>query len=54
MRLCSVFYLNPLSYRMPGHSILRKDISFSEPMECLAVSKLPDGPQWVDEIKLYG
>lgn len=27
---------------------------FMEPMECLAVSKLPDGPQWVYEIKLDG
>ena len=27
---------------------------FIEPMECLAVPKLPDGPQWVWEIKLDG
>jgi hypothetical protein len=27
---------------------------FIEPMECLAVSKLPDGPSWVYEIKLDG
>lgn len=26
--------------------------AFIEPMECLAVSKLPNGPQWVYEIKL--
>lgn len=29
-------------------------LKFIEPMECLAVSKLPDGPQWVYEIKLDG
>jgi hypothetical protein len=27
---------------------------FIEPMECLAVAKLPDGPEWVYEIKLDG
>lgn len=40
---------------MPGpNSVPRKDATFIEPMECLAVSKLPDGPQWVYEIKLDG
>src|SRR5262249_48453096 len=28
--------------------------AFLKPMECLAVSKLPNGPQWVYEIKLDG
>jgi bifunctional non-homologous end joining protein LigD len=28
--------------------------AFIEPMECLATAKLPDGPQWVWEIKLDG
>jgi DNA ligase D-like protein (predicted ligase) len=28
--------------------------AFIEPMECLAVPKLPDGPEWVYEIKLDG
>jgi len=28
--------------------------AFKEPMECLAVPKLPDGPQWLYEIKLDG
>jgi hypothetical protein len=27
---------------------------FIEPMECLAVTKLPDGQQWLYEIKLDG
>jgi len=28
--------------------------AFIEPMECLAVTKLPDGPEWVFEIKFDG
>jgi ATP-dependent DNA ligase len=28
--------------------------TFKDPMECLAVPKLPDGPQWLYEIKLDG
>ena len=28
--------------------------TFVEPMECLAVTKLPDGQQWLYEIKLDG
>jgi DNA ligase D-like protein (predicted ligase) len=35
-----------------GHYTLK--INFIEPMECLAVSKLPEGPDWVYEIKLDG
>jgi hypothetical protein len=34
---------------LPGH-----EAAFIEPMECLAVPKLPDGPGWVYEIKLDG
>jgi hypothetical protein len=33
-------------------SLPKRDAAFVEPMECLAVSKLPDGPQWLYEIKL--
>ena len=29
-------------------------MSFLEPMECLLVSKLPEGPEWAYEIKLDG
>jgi ATP-dependent DNA ligase len=29
-------------------------VAFIEPMECLAVPKLPDGAEWVYEIKLDG
>jgi DNA ligase D-like protein (predicted ligase) len=35
-------------------SLPPRAVSFIEPMECLAVSKLHDGPQWVYEIKLDG
>jgi len=35
-------------------SLLPRAASFIEPMECLAVPKLRDGPQWVYEIKLDG
>jgi DNA ligase D-like protein (predicted ligase) len=31
-----------------------REAVFIEPMECLAVAKLPDGPAWVYEIKLDG
>jgi hypothetical protein len=29
-----------------------REVAFIEPMECLSVPKLPDGPEWVYEIKL--
>jgi ATP-dependent DNA ligase len=32
----------------------RKTAAFFEPMECLSVSEVPEGPQWVYEIKLDG
>jgi hypothetical protein len=32
----------------------RKEAAFIEPMECLSVSKLPEGSQWLWEIKLDG
>lgn len=35
-------------------SLPRRGATFIEPMECLATAKLPDGPQWVYEIKLDG
>jgi ATP-dependent DNA ligase len=31
-----------------------REAAFIEPIECLAVAKLPDGPEWVYEIKLDG
>jgi bifunctional non-homologous end joining protein LigD len=35
-------------------SLPARDAAFIEPMECLAVAKLPDDAQWVWEIKLDG
>jgi DNA ligase D-like protein (predicted ligase) len=35
-------------------SLPGREAGFIEPMECLAVTKLPEGPEWVYEIKLYG
>jgi ATP-dependent DNA ligase len=35
-------------------SLPKRDPAFIEPMECLAVAKLPEGAQWVWEIKLDG
>src|SRR5882724_10998425 len=35
-------------------SLPQRTSAFIEPMECLAVAKLPDGPRWVWEIKLDG
>src|SRR3954469_9548475 len=34
--------------------IPKKRATFVDPMECLPVSKLPEGPKWVYEIKLDG
>src|SRR5215469_7394264 len=35
-------------------SLPSREADFVEPMECLAVTKLPEGPEWVYEIKLDG
>jgi DNA ligase D-like protein (predicted ligase) len=35
-------------------SLPRTEASFIEPMECLSVSKLPEGAQWIWEVKLDG
>ena len=35
-------------------SLPSREAGFVEPMECLAATKLPDGPEWVYEIKLDG
>jgi ATP-dependent DNA ligase len=36
------------------NSLPSREAGFFEPMECLAVTKLPDGPDWVFEIKFDG
>jgi ATP-dependent DNA ligase len=35
-------------------SLPQREAGFLEPMECLAVAKLPDEPEWVYEIQLDG
>jgi len=35
-------------------SLPRREVAFVQPMECLAVSRLPDGVDWAYEIKLDG
>src|SRR5580704_11190020 len=35
-------------------SLPKTEASFVEPMECLSVSKLPEGLEWIWEIKLDG
>jgi ATP-dependent DNA ligase len=37
-----------------GFFIRMKVASFIQPMACLSVLKLPDGPLWVYEVKLDG
>src|ERR1700730_19354953 len=32
----------------------KREVAFIEPMECLQVPKIPDGPLWVYEVKLDG
>jgi DNA ligase D-like protein (predicted ligase) len=39
---------------LPPRCAIRTHAIFLEPMECLHVSKLPEGPNWVYEIKLDG
>jgi len=34
------------------NSLPSREAGFIEPMECLAVTKLPEGLEWVYEIKL--
>jgi ATP-dependent DNA ligase len=38
----------------PLRSLLKTKAAFVEPMDCLPVAKLPEGPQWLWEIKLDG
>jgi ATP-dependent DNA ligase len=35
-------------------SLPKTEASFIEPMECLSVAKLPEGDQWIWEVKLDG
>jgi ATP-dependent DNA ligase len=38
----------------PLRSLPQTKAAFVEPMDCLPVSKLPEGSQWIWEIKLDG
>ena len=48
-------YRSPFQRVRPNQSALpKRKADFIEPMDCAPVSKLPDGSQWVFEIKLDG
>src|SRR6267143_6051197 len=51
-----VFLRNAMQRKMQARlaSLPRTRASFIEPMECLSVSKLPEGEPWIWEIKLDG
>src|SRR5260370_24341366 len=51
-----VFLRNAMQRKMQARlaSLPRTQASFIEPMECLSVSKLPEGAPWLLEIKLDG
>jgi ATP dependent DNA ligase domain len=46
--------MTPAAARKKLASLPTRSAAFVESMECLAVAKLPDGPQWIYEIKLDG
>jgi DNA ligase D-like protein (predicted ligase) len=46
--------MNPSALRQRLESLPIRSAAFIEPMEALSVAKLPDGPEWVWEIKLDG
>src|SRR5579863_8238114 len=51
-----VFLRNAMQRKMQARlaSLPRTQASFIEPMECLSVSKLPEGLEWIWEIKFDG
>src|SRR3984893_1801149 len=51
-----VFLRNAMQRKMQARldALPRRGASFVEPMECLSVSKLPEGLEWIWEIKLDG
>jgi bifunctional non-homologous end joining protein LigD len=56
MCLPFVFLRNAMQRKMQARlaSLPRTQASFIEPMECLSVSRLPEGAPWIWEIKLDG
>src|SRR5258708_2391450 len=49
-----VIYLSRMPAQLKLTSLPQKSAAFIEPMECLAVTKLPDSRSWVWEIKIDG
>src|SRR5438046_2221509 len=56
IQVASVFLRNKMQkdIRARWGSLPKTEASFVEPMECLSVSKLPEGLEWLWEIKLDG
>src|SRR6266481_4704740 len=54
--MASVFLRNKMQKEIRArlNSLPKTEASFVEPMECLSVSKLPEGSNWVWEVKLDG
>ena len=54
--MASVFLKNMMQKEIRARldSLPKTEASFVEPMECLSVSKLPEGLEWLWEIKLDG
>src|SRR6266446_5847002 len=54
--MASVFLRNKMQKEIRARldSLPKTEASFVEPMECLSVSKLPEGLEWLWEIKLDG
>jgi DNA ligase D-like protein (predicted ligase) len=48
------FFQNEASVTHRINSLPAREAAFIEPMECALVPKVPDGPQWVYEVKLDG
>jgi ATP-dependent DNA ligase len=44
----------PSKTGLASKALLKTHVSFIPPMECLAVTKVPNGPLWVYEVKLDG
>jgi DNA ligase D-like protein (predicted ligase) len=49
-----IYLTPPMPTKRKLTSLPQRDATFIEPMECLSVSKLPEGAQWLWEIKLDG
>jgi DNA ligase D-like protein (predicted ligase) len=57
LKITAEYSYRSISLRSKADTALKsskKDASFIEPMECLPVPKIPEGPLWVYEVKLDG